>query len=108
MDLELLTTYIIVGLIFFFIGWKAREIRAFVVIDKMVKDISENSLEEFKENIINIRVERHDGKFFIYERDDGSYLAHGETRKMLEDILNERFPGKMFNASEEDIRKLNT
>ncbi len=94
------------GIACFFTGWRMREVHAERVMSKMVDDISEKTLQEFKSNVINILVEDHDGQFFVYKKDDGSYLAHGENKSILEDILNEKFPGKMFNASQEDLRKL--
>ena len=83
-----------------------REQHAMRVMSEMVDEISQHTLDEFKKNVVNIRVEDHDGQFFVYRKDDGSYLAHGETKTKLEDILNEKFPGKMFNATPEDLEKL--
>ena len=103
---------IIIILIFagvcFYAGWKMREWQAHRIMDKMIEDISEKTVDEFKSKVINIRVEDHDGQFFVYKKDDGSYLAHGETKTKLEDILQEKFPGKFFNASPEDLEKLET
>ena len=97
---------LVFGSICFFFGWKLREVHARRIMDKMVDDISKNTLEEFKKNVVNIRVEDHDGLFFVYDKEDGSYLAHGENKTKLEDILIEKFPGKLFNASPEDLEKL--
>ena len=94
------------GGISFYAGWKMREHHAMKVMNTLVDEISQNTLNEFKKNIVNIRVEDHDGQFFVYRQDDGSYLAHGENKTKLEDILIEKFPGKMFNASPEDLEKL--
>ena len=92
----------------FYAGWKTREWQAYRIMDKMIEDISEKTVDEFRSKVINIRVEDHDGQFFVYKKDDGSYLAHGETKTKLEDILQEKFPGKFFNASPEDLEKLET
>lgn len=105
--MESLFIIAIFGGVCFFLGWRMREYHAHRLISKAVEEISEKTVEEFKSKVINIRVEDHDGQFFIYKKDDGSYLAHAETKNMLEDILNEKFPGKLFNASPEDLEKLN-
>lgn len=96
----------IFGGVCFILGWKLREHHAMRMIDKLSDEIAENTLNEFKSKVINIRVEDHEGQFFVYAKDDGRYLAHGENMKMLESILTEKFPGKLFNASPEDLEKL--
>ena len=99
----------IFGAAFFYFGWVTREIHAKRVVARLrqeVEEIVDEKANEFKKNVINIKVEDHDGQFFIYKKDDGSYLAHAETMSKLEDILNEKFPGKMFNATPEDLKRL--
>lgn len=104
--MEALIIVFIFGFICVLIGWKAREYHAMKAISKAVNEITENTIEEFKSKVVNICVEDHGGQFFIYAKDDGSYLAHAKTKTLLEDILNEKFPGKLFNASPEDLEKL--
>lgn len=104
--MEPILIVVIFGVSCFLLGWKLREIHAKNVVARMKKEMLEEAHEEFKSNVVNIKVEDHNGEFFVYRKDDGSYLAHGETKSTLEDILNEKFPGKMFNASPEDLQKL--
>lgn len=96
----------IFGGLCFYLGWRMREVHAHRIMDKMLNEISEKTVDEFKSKVVNIRVEDHDGTFFVYKKDDGSYLAHGETKTVLEDILMKKFPDKLFNASPEDLEKL--
>lgn len=104
--MEALIIYFITGFVCFYMGWKLREIYAMRIMNKIMEEVAEDTVDEFKKKVINIKVEDHDGQFFVYKKDDGSYLAHGETKHKLEDILNEKFPGKLFNASPEDLEKL--
>ena len=90
----------------FFLGWKLREHVAVKRINEHIEEISEDIVEEFKSKVIDISVEDHDGAFFVYRREDGSYLAHGPSMEKLEDILMEKFPGKLFNAKPDDLQKL--
>lgn len=92
----------------FSIGWKAREIYARHVLDKFQEKYVNHITETYRKDVININVEHTDGTFFVYRKEDGSYLAHGESMTKLEDILNEKFPGKLFNATPEDLEKLKT
>ena len=104
--METLLILAIYGGVCFFLGWRMREQVAIRTINKATEEFAENMVSEFKSKVVNIRVEDHQGQFFVYAKDDGRYLAHGETKTKLEDILNEKFPGKMFNASPEDLEKL--
>jgi hypothetical protein len=108
MDFDLLFVYLIFGLACFFIGWKSREWYAISRIQQIGDDIANEMIESYKKDVIDIKVDRVDNEFFVYKREDGSYLAHGETMSKLEDILNDKFPGKKFNATPEDMKKLNT
>ena len=87
----------------FLLGWICREIRAYLWLRK-------NSLlnEESQEdpNRIPIIIDIKDDIIFVYERDTLTYLAHGENHKVIEKMLMERFPGKIFSASEQDVMKL--
>lgn len=107
--METIFLYIAIGAIWFYIGWKMREVHAKRVVSQLREEVEEmfdKQIDEAKKNIINITVEDVDGQFFIYAKDDGRYLAHGESMSKLEDILNEKFPGKMFNATPEDLKRL--
>lgn len=101
--------FFILALIFglgFFIGWRMREHTAVKRIQEVTDEMAEEIVEEFKSKVVDIIVEDHEGTFFIYKREDGSYLAHASTMEKLEDILMEKFPGKFFNAKPEDLEKL--
>jgi hypothetical protein len=100
---------IIILIIFFVgfsIGFKFREYVAIRKFQQYNTEFNDKLREKYKENVIHIKVEDVNGVFFVYKKDDGSYLAHGENMTKLEDILNEKFPGKMFNATPEDLTKL--
>lgn len=106
--MELLIVFIMVAAIAFLFGWKAREWQATRIMNKFSEQYANNLVESFKKDVVDITVEHTDGSFFVYNRTDGTYLAHAESKTKLEDILCEKFPGKMFNATPEDLEKLNT
>jgi hypothetical protein len=103
---------VIFGGLCFFLGWKTREIYAYRIVDKMmnnmIAEMADKATEELKKKIINIKVEDHNGQFFVYATDDNRYLAHAESMTKLENILQEKFPGILFNASSEDLKKLHS
>lgn len=99
--------YVIFIALGFFIGWNAREFQAKMRIKRYLAESMHEVMEDVKKDMINITVDFADtGDIFIYKKEDGSYLGHGKTRNELEDMLEEKFPGKLFNASPEDLKKL--
>lgn len=100
--------FLVIGVfgIGFFLGWTLREKVAVQRIQKVTDEIAEDMVEQFKSKVIDISVEDHEGVFYIYSKDDGSYLAHAPSMEKLEDILMEKFPGKLFNANTDDLQKL--
>lgn len=91
----------------FFLGWWGREWHAGRQVTAMLQELNDEQAEVVDSNKIRITVEKHDGCFYIYDR-SGTYLSHGETFDVVEAILKEKFPGKLFAASEEDLAKLNS
>lgn len=99
--------YVIFIALGFFLGWNAREFQAKMRIKRYLKEMQSEIIEDVKKDVINITVDFADsGEIFIYKKEDGSYLGHAKTLKELEDTLCEKFPGKLFNASPEDLAKL--
>lgn len=103
-----LISIIIVFLVGFGLGFKFREYIAIRKVEKFNTEFSHNFAESYKANVVEIKVEDDNGIFYVYKKEDGSYLAHGESMSILEDILNEKFPGKLFNTTPEDLQKLKT
>lgn len=106
--MENLFSYILFALAFFILGWKLREVYAKMMLARLhnaVEKVIEQKQNE-KKDVINATIEKHDGHLFIYKQEDGSYLAHAENKNKLTDMLHEKFPGKMFNVSQEDLEKL--
>lgn len=89
----------------FLIGWYGREIYAKHMVKKLGAQIDEIASEVVKESIINIDVEKHDDTLFVYKK-DGTFLAQGKNIDELTDILQKKFPGKLFNASPEHMKLL--
>lgn len=98
---------LIFGIVCFLFGWHLREAMAKRRIERYLDEMKRETIEDLKKDMINITVDfTDDGTIFVYAKEDGAYLAHGKTRDQLEDILGEKFPGKMFNATPDDLKKL--
>jgi hypothetical protein len=91
------------GIIF---GWYAREWYAMRKVEKLMDSFGDNMLDEFKKKVIDITIEKSGDLFYVYRKDDGTFLAQGTDIEKLSDILVEKFPGKLFNCSPEDLAAL--
>jgi len=89
---------------FFWLGWNCRELRAYMWLRKNGSFVEEE--EEKDVNQVQIIVDIKDDMIFIYERDTLQYLAHGKDHEVIEKMLIEKFPGKTFAASPQDLLKL--
>lgn len=96
----------IIAVISFYVGWKAREIHAVNVIQKLTSEISEKMVEDFKDRVVDVTVEKNGDFFYIYRKDDGTFLGQGTDIDSLSDKLIEKFPGKLFNVSPEELAQL--
>lgn len=90
----------------FVVGWFLREWYAMRKIDKLIDNMNDNLLDELKKKVVDITIEKSGDLFFVYKKDDGTFLAQGHDIDKLSDILTEKFPGKLFNCSPEDLATL--
>ena len=88
-------------------GWNARERHAKRTIDRFITQFVDEQAEELSESIININIEKHNGVFYVYSKDNNEFMAQGNTRKELEDALAKRYPDKKFAASLKNLRIFN-
>jgi hypothetical protein len=86
---------------FAWLGWYARERWAINQLKNLIDD-----MEDSEDEKIHIIVDISDNQIFVYEKNTLQYLAHGKTESDITNILKQRFPGKTFAASSEDMLKL--
>jgi len=99
--MELIDITILFCVFFFLLGWKARELWAIRQFKYLIDD-----LEIVEDDRIHITVDMNGSEIFIYEKDTLKYLAHGNNQNDISAILKQRFPGRTFAASAEDMSKL--
>lgn len=85
------------------IGWYAREKYA-IYKTKLFFDSMEAQNEEPEDNIKSIVIEKQEGIFLVYSRDDNTFMAQGSSIEELEDNLATRYPGTRFGASPENLK----
>ena len=71
-------------------------------------DIESDTVDQEVDAHIMITIEIHDNMIFIYNAETGKYMAHGKTHESVKQQLVEKFPGIIFEATEENIKLLET
>lgn len=94
-----------VALVSFMWGWNTREAVARIQNRKFFEKLVEQAEEEH-EQLVRIKIERHDGMLFAYHAENSLFIAQANDRKELEEKLCEKFPGKRFGCSEENLREV--
>jgi len=97
---------LIIIFIAFFIGWIAREVWAVRQVEKMWTTAVEAEINDNKENLIQIVIEKDNDMFFVYDKSHKSFMAQGRTREEVEDNLHKRYPGQLFAAHPDNLREI--
>lgn len=99
---------IIIGLglliVGFLAGWKGRGFFAAWRLKHIMKDY-QDTLVIAKEKYIPITIEEHSGVYFVYDA-DGKFMAQANDRETLETTLMEKYPGKLFAVTPENLKKI--
>ena len=88
----------------FSVGWKARERHALRLTQQMLEGL-EDKVEEEQKNKVYVTIEKHGDVIYVYDKSNSQFMAQGTNRKELEDVLSQRFPGKKFAATPEELEK---
>ena len=100
--------YILIGIFLWVwgvvVGWRAREVHAKQQVEKFLQ---ENTVEpETQTPLIQIKIEKDDNGFFVYNLETNEFMAQGKTRNQVEMALAKRYPGKTFAATPTNLREI--
>ena len=90
----------------FIIGWYVREWWAVRQIKKFASSFEEKFNQNLSETVISAYIEKAGDTFFVYRKDDNAFLAQGTDINSLSDILESKFPGKLFNIPQDQLDML--
>jgi len=93
----------------FILGWVLREGMAKRRVDKLLAELEgdiEETVETIRKNVIPIRIEMHNGAYYIFNTDTDEFMAQGVTRPELELELAKRHPEKRFIATPENLKEV--
>lgn len=94
-----------VAVVSFIWGWNTRETVARKQSERFFQRLVEREIEE-QEQLVRIKIEKHNGMLFAYHADNSLFIAQANDRKELEEKLCEQFPGKRFGCSEENLKEV--
>ena len=84
------------------IRWMARR-----AIDQFVERFADAVEEKIEDNQLRVNVEFDQDIYFLYNSDDGSFVAQGTNLQELKQHLQQRFPNQSVNVvnGDKDILK---
>jgi hypothetical protein len=85
-------------------GWNLRERMAERVVKKFLEEMEDSAVDS--ENLINIIIEKENNTYYVYDKEKNSFMGQANSRKELEDVLAERFPGKRFLADSDNLKEV--
>jgi hypothetical protein len=93
----------------FILGWILREELAKRRVDKLLAEL-EGDIEEksdaIRKNTIPIKIEIHNGAYYVFNTDTDEFMAQGKTRPELEIELAKRHPEKRFIATPDNLKEV--
>lgn len=105
--MDFIIALLICTLIFFLgvsFGWNLRERMAERVVKKFLEEMEDSAVDS--ENLINISIEKENNTYYVYDKEKNSFMGQATSRKELEDVLAERFPGKRFLADSDNLKEV--
>jgi hypothetical protein len=92
----------------FILGWVLREEMAKRRVDYIMKQLGEDleNLENTAKDLIQIKIERHSGQYYVFNKETDEFMAQAMTRAELEDSLAARYPEKRFAATPENLKEV--
>ena len=91
----------------FLFGWHQREKWAKKKVDYLMEQLNTSLDEQINESQIQIKIEKHNGVLYVFNKDKDEFMAQGATREELEGALKLKYPDKVFLASTENLKEVN-
>lgn len=91
----------------FLMGWHQREQWAKKKVDYLMGQLNTALDEQINDSKIQIKIERHSGVLYVFNKENDEFMAQGATRDELEDALKVKYPNKVFLATTENLKEVN-
>jgi hypothetical protein len=73
------------------------------VRNKQLDQKLEEGLKKLRETVIPSRIEVVNGMLFLYNKENGEFIAQGKNFIELNDNAKARYPEKLFNVPQDEI-----
>jgi hypothetical protein len=87
-------------------GWNLRERHAEKQVDSFMEQIDNEFKQRVSDKIIQINIEKQNGVFYVYNKENNDFMGQGRTKQELEDVLAQRFPDKKFVAETNNLKDM--
>ena len=87
-------------------GWSVREQVAEHKTKKLMEKIEKQLHEEEVENIMKIKIEKHNDMLFVYDYHTDMFIVQAKDRPELEEKLEKLYPGKKFGATPANLKEV--
>ena len=78
-------------------GWVLRELYAKYLVKQLHNELSNDLAEiqeQFKENVVPMRVEKHNSEYFLYNTTNQAFICQGGTKDELSKRFSVAYPQK--------------
>ena len=83
-------------------GWNMREVYAKRVVLDMIKETA----EKVKKESIKIKLEKKDNTFYAFNFETDAFMGQAESFENIDKLLSDKFPGKKFLITEENMKEV--
>jgi len=90
----------------FLVGWNEREKWASRKVDALLDMFNKEVEKQVEESRIDIKIEKHNDVYYVFNKHTDDFMAQASTRKELEDALAARFSGKRFYADVDNLKEV--
>lgn len=101
--------YIVVASIVFSLGtlygWHLRERHATRTLERFLQEAKAEEVEQ-PDDLTHIVIEKHNDVFYVYDKENNTFMAQGSSKEELEDNLKKRYPDKRFACPEKILKEV--
>ena len=100
---------ILILMLVFAFGWAVGVLNGWCIhkrhIDRQMKNMFESMKESIDERVIKVKLEMNNGVVYMYKLDTNEFMGQGKSEEDLSELLRKKYPGKIFAASEENLKE---
>ena len=90
----------------FYAGWHLHKAVSVHNANKVLSDLEHQMVKQELENIMKIKIEKHNDMLFVYDYHTDMFITQAKDRPELEEKLEKLYPGKKFGATTENLKEI--